>query len=127
MTLGNLSLVNTLPVGQSFLWHRVAHEDGEEFSRAVDRPPRVVCLRQSTSHLFYTAVYPNAADEAKDYREGITRSWLNDYFQLARYPDMEKLYAEWRARDPALFGKVDLERAAGIRVLRQDPWECLVA
>jgi N-glycosylase/DNA lyase len=135
MTLSNLSLQNTLPVGQSFLWHRrplagsQPSEPTEEYSRAIHDPPRVVLLRQSPSQLYYTAVYPQEGDALRDRQEGITGAWLNDYFQLSRYPDLSKLYEEWRERDPKLFGKVELSsgKAVGVRVLRQDPWECLIA
>ncbi|WVQ71674.1 hypothetical protein IAR50_001214 [Cryptococcus sp. DSM 104548] len=125
----NLTLANTLPVGQSFLWHRLhspAH--GEEYSRAIDNPPRVVCLRQSPTHIHYTAVYPDSAAEERDKHMSATTAWLEDYFQLATYPDLDVLYADWRDRDPKLFAPVEFNpRATGVRVLRQDPWECLIA
>ncbi|OCF55669.1 N-glycosylase/DNA lyase [Kwoniella mangroviensis CBS 10435] len=134
LSLKNLTLANSLPVGQSFLWHRHAIASStpgcptEEFSRAVDNPPRVVCLRQSPSHLYYTGVYPNEHDALADLRRGITKDWVNDYFQLKAHPELEKMYDDWRARDPELFGKVEVnKRAVGVRVLRQDPWECLIA
>lgn len=139
----DLTLAHTLPVGQSFVWRRrplpslSSSSDTaaavEEFSRAVDGDgdelARVVCLRQTPEALFYTAVYPDGdagwdADRAK----GTTRAWLEDYFQLGRYPALDPLYAEWGKRDPKLFGKMPLAGGAvGVRVLRQDPWECLVS
>lgn len=136
ISLSNLTLANTLPVGQSFLWHR-DHVDPascsstepsaeEEFSRAVDDPPRVVTLRQTSSHLHYTVTYPNERSKERDLGFQTTRRWLDDYFQLDH--DLEKLYAEWKRLDPFLFGKVNInDRAIGVRLLRQDPWECLVA
>ncbi|OXG53280.1 N-glycosylase/DNA lyase [Cryptococcus neoformans] len=128
----NLSLANTLPVGQAFLWHRLAlpatDPPFEEYSRAVHSPPRVVCLRQSPTHIYYTAVYPPGSAPEPDRSNHFTRQWLEDYFQLVRYPDLETLYLDWRRRDPELFGKVHVnDRATGVRVLRQDPWECLLA
>lgn len=129
ITPSNLTLANTLPVGQSFLWHRHALPEGcgevtEEYSRAIDFPPRVVCLRQSPTHIYYTAIPATPAALTAD----DTRSWLEDYFQLTQYPDLTKLYQAWEERDPALFGKTALNaKAVGVRVLRQDPWECLVA
>ncbi|WWD15943.1 hypothetical protein CI109_100367 [Kwoniella shandongensis] len=130
----NLTLANTLPVGQSFLWHRHSlpsasqSTPSEEFSRAVDDPPRVVCLRQSPSHLYYTAIHCDELAAKIDREKGSTRRWLDDYFQFQAQPDLEALYAEWKVRDPALFGKVEVDgRAIGVRVLRQDPWECLIA
>jgi N-glycosylase/DNA lyase len=130
----NLTLANTLPVGQSFLWHRRAlpeagpSEPQEEFSRVIDDPPRVILLRQTPSEIHYTAIHPDPAATREDLAIDRSREWLEDYFQLSRYPDLESLYKDWRERDPGLFGKTELDsRAVGVRVLRQDPWECLVA
>ena len=132
----NVTLANTLPVGQAFLWHRQPIEEHaglstdcfEEFSRAVDDPPRVVCLRQTAKELFFTALYPDEKDAALDNNRNVTREWLKDYFQLERYPRSEQLYEEWRLRNPELFRRIDSYTGAqGIRVLRQDPWECLIA
>jgi len=132
ITLSNLTLANTLPVGQSFLWHRHpipeagTSEASEEFSRAVDNPPRVVRLRQTSTHLQYSAVYPNVSSEEQDKALSATSNWIRDYFQLDY--DLDNLYKEWTARDPNLFGKIDVSgKAVGVRLLRQDPWECLVA
>ncbi|BEJ10472.1 hypothetical protein CcaverHIS641_0705070 [Cutaneotrichosporon cavernicola] len=80
----------------------------EEYSRAVDNPPRVVCLRQSPTSLYFTAIHPTPEASEADRVSGLTLNWLVDYFQLARYPDLEALYSDWRARDPTFFGKVDL-------------------
>ncbi|WRT67162.1 uncharacterized protein IL334_004128 [Kwoniella shivajii] len=124
LSLKNLTLVNTLPVGQSFLWHRHA----EEFSRAVDDPPRVVCLRQLQDRLYYAAIHLTNDAARLDKEGGLTHRWIQEYFQLDKYPDLETMYADWRLRDPELFGKVEVnERAVGVRVVRQDPWECLIA
>lgn len=128
----NLSLANTLPVGQAFLWHRLplpaTAPPFEEYSRAIHSPPRVVCLRQSPTHIYYTAVYPPGSVPEPDPSFHLTRQWLEDYFQLVKYPDLETMYLDWRRRDPELFGKVHVnDRATGVRVLRQDPWECLLA
>lgn len=132
-TPANLTLANTLPVGQSFLWHRHALSTAgpspiEEYSRALHSPPRVVCLRQSPSHLYYTAIHPIEEGVRADLAEGTTKRWLEDYFHLSAYPDLVKMYTDWRERDPGLFGKTELDEGAiGVRVLRQDPWECLIA
>lgn len=128
----NLTLANTLPVGQSFLWHRHQLEDAaevtEEFSRAVDNPPRVVCLRQSPTHIYYASIQAVQETPQSLQTSDVTRIWLEDYFQLARYPDLSKLYSVWIDRDPVLFGKTELNaEAVGVRVLRQDPLECLIA
>ncbi|KAK0543771.1 8-oxoguanine glycosylase ogg1 [Tilletia horrida] len=52
-----------------------------------------------------------------------TAAWLSDYLSL-RVP-VAKLMTEWSARDP-IFAKHS-PRFTGLRMLRQDPWECLCA
>lgn len=164
----NLTLANTLPIGQSFLWHRhqlvpdtplqpipgpscpnrpstppksePIHADErptEEFSRTILDPPRVVCLRQTSSRVYYTAIHHDSSQDATDVKEGRTKRWLMDYFHLDRYPDLEGMYADWKSRDPGMFGRLDVDydglalgqggRARGVRLLRQDSWECLIA
>ncbi|KAJ7632708.1 DNA glycosylase [Roridomyces roridus] len=56
-------------------------------------------------------------------RNAETLVWLNDYFQLE--VDLEKLYLDWAARDK-VFSSIET-RFAGIRMLRQDPWENLIS
>ena len=83
-------------------------------------------------------------------RQEIDLRWIRDYFNLDRVPNLPGLYASWIDRDPLLFGKTlgaeeadrilamhrgdrshspasGSQRGRGIRVLQQDPWECLVA
>ena len=123
LSRANLNILNTLPVGQSFLWHRKTLQDGtDEFSRAIDHPSRVIFLRQTPTDLWYTTVSPGLSQSDR-----LDLQWLNDYFRLGPHPNLEPLYKDWRQRDPGLFGTVDTTRAQGVRVLRQDPWECLVA
>jgi N-glycosylase/DNA lyase len=187
----DLDLANVLPVGQSFLWHRhqltisstgaaydgegvstIKSEDGtkeaghgvyEEFSRAIDNPPRVILLRQSAAEevIYYTSVRPDASDLAEvkpvngeqssvvDEGSRADQRWLHDYFNLDRVPDLPSLYVSWIRDDPDLFGRtlgqeeservlglrngdrrgdvVEHMTGRGIRVLEQDPWECLIA
>ncbi|KIY43576.1 DNA glycosylase, partial [Fistulina hepatica ATCC 64428] len=85
---------------------------------------RVICLRQSSSTLYYRALYPphiSSADTiAKDAQ---TLSWIRDYFQLD--VDVEYLYRQWAEKDP-VFKRLGV-RFSGIRILRQDPWENLIS
>ena len=121
VTPTNLTLSNTLPVGQSFLWH---HHDGT-YSRAISNPPRVIFLRQTETELHYSSIHPTPSLTEDDSKTGLTRKWIEDYFQL-QY-DLPTLYSTWRDRDPGLFAKTELDkRAIGVRVLRQDPFECLI-
>jgi N-glycosylase/DNA lyase len=86
----------------------------------------VIRLRQTPTQLQYSVIYPNTQSEELDKAQTATRAWINDYFQLDH--DLDALYREWSRRDPDLFGKIDISgKAVGVRLLRQDPWECLVA
>jgi N-glycosylase/DNA lyase len=57
--------------------------------------------------------------EEKDVVKGV----LRDYFRLDM--DVTKLYSEWEGRD-IVFKKLS-KPTGGIRVLRVDPWECLLS
>jgi N-glycosylase/DNA lyase len=103
---------------------------------------RVVCLRQDEMALFYRSVFPvsdesartsTAKPEVKDEPENAnicvdkdeeTLEWLKDYFQLE--VDLIKLYSKWAERD-VVFRDTVKDRFAGIRILRQDPWENVVS
>ncbi|KAI5835056.1 DNA glycosylase [Schizophyllum commune Tattone D] len=127
-----LSLAAVLKCGQSFRWS-VLELPSDSAAPACHLPheyrlclkDRVVCLRQSTEHLFYRSVFPQATptDTASKLKDAETLLWLRDYFQLD--VDLVKLYREWAERDPVFLKLQD--RFSGIRMLRQDPWENLVS
>ena len=127
-----LSLAAVLKCGQSFRWS-VLELPSDSAAPACHLPheyrlclkDRVVCLRQSTEHLFYRSVFPQATltDTASKLKDAETLLWLRDYFQLD--VDLMKLYREWAERDQVFLKLQD--RFAGIRMLRQDPWENLVS
>ena len=133
LPLAQLSLAAVLQCGQSFRWNVFALPSSKETSE-VPQPQfeyrfclrdRVVCLQQSADTLFYRATFPTPApsplEEAK--RETETLTWLQDYFQLD--VDLLKLYEEWGNADP-VFKRLK-GRFEGIRMLRQDPFECLLS
>ncbi|CAE6500251.1 unnamed protein product [Rhizoctonia solani] len=142
LPVAQLNLKTVLKCGQSFRWTMVPLDHTEQGltkigpkteAKAHDMPTeewrltledRVVCLRQTTTELFYRAHFPveSALGPPSD-REDSTLLWLKDYFQLDI--DLEALYADWGKRDP-IFQKV-APRFVGIRILRQDPWENLVS
>lgn len=108
---------------------------------------RVVCLRQDSEALYYRSVFPETKDTSVKHlgvsiegregenakvdgeridieREEETLAFLKDYFQLD--VDLVRLYSDWAERDPVFRNSVK-ERFAGIRMLRQDPWENVVS
>lgn len=144
-----LCLSAVLKCGQSFRWK--AHLANETFSDKSDSEKfdvpnndlfkfeyrfcvkdRVVCLRQSSDTLFYKALFPDEVNNASSSTDSASReaardqetlAFIRDYFQLDI--DLKLLYDDWKRRDP-VFRKVQ-DRFAGIRMLKQDPWECLVS
>lgn len=146
---------STLPVGQTFLWHRqpvpsssltdysrfeetpfikqedpspVEQEPTEEWSRAVRDPPRVLYLRQSPTKIYYTSITTTSTASTVS----ADKAYLLDLFNsdiTAPHGTLTDVYAAWAEQDPALFGKAwgRGEVPRGVRVLRQDPWECLIS
>jgi len=110
-----LSLSTTLRCGQAFRWR--ASADGE-WSMALSG--RVLSLRQDADAVHFRALFPpDAPSSAIDDTPALVAHYLN----LA--PNLVCLYAQWAAAD-ATFG-ARAPGFPGIRVLRQDPWETLLA
>jgi len=95
------SLRHTLESGQFFRWRR----RGEGYE--VSLRDRVVAVRQEGDALRF---------------EGADAETLRRFFALDH--DLPAIH-EALARDPILRGP--LERFRGLRILRQDPWECVAA
>ncbi|KZO97918.1 DNA glycosylase, partial [Calocera viscosa TUFC12733] len=151
LTPAQLKLDTVLRCGQSFLWHvypltaSSATSTLSPPSSSIDPssspteptheyrlclPDRLVCLRQSPSHLFYRAVFPpssssSSSNSLPESEADSTLAWLTSYFQLPI--DLPALYARWSSTDPAFARLSSRPALAGIRVLRQDPWECLLS
>ncbi|KIP09076.1 hypothetical protein PHLGIDRAFT_68089 [Phlebiopsis gigantea 11061_1 CR5-6] len=132
LPLAQLSLATVLQCGQSFRWS-VFPLATDGVGAGPDVPSneyrfclqdRVVCLRQTPDAVWYRSVLPPSSlplDE--DMQEAQTLAWIQDYFQLE--VDLPKLYDEWSTRDP-VFNSLR-HRFSGIRILRQDPFECLLS
>lgn len=89
---------------------------------------RVVLLRQDQHRgfLYHKTLLPSTAESPAMETAAVnieTERWLNDYLNLD--VPLEALYAEWQAKDP-VFARF-ATRFTGLRMLRQDPWECLCA
>ena len=136
LPIAQLSLAAVLRCGQSFRWTSFPLGDTSPSCNAASPShptheyrlclrDRVVCLRQGPDTLFYRSFVQKRATSSSNYQENETETleWLVDYFQLK--VDLIKLYDEWSEKDP-VFANVR-SRFAGIRILRQDPWENLVS
>lgn len=99
------SLANTLDCGQAFRWSRV----GEAWESVVCG--RWVRLREEAG-----SVIAETAEPQVDW------TWLSDSLQL--HVDLPTILATFPP-DPALAEAVTV--CAGLRVLRQEPWECLAS
>ncbi|CUS11010.1 unnamed protein product [Tuber aestivum] len=141
LALSELCLSSVLRCGQSFRQlpatiqreRKKRKKERKEINRWVDRwkssnpgewtcalKGRILTLRQDDSHLHYRAVFPvTAAAPWKD----DTVELIRDYFNLDI--NLTKLYERWSAADAHFLKKA--VRFAGIRMLRQDPWENLVS
>ena len=117
----------TLTMGQAFRWRNPNEPEGglEE----AGRPPRdrwysgvlgeyLIHLRQSGSGVDYRAVALE-----RDADAAAVELLLWDYFRLD--DDVASIYAQFRSSDAHLAKLAD--DYGGMRLLRQDPWECTVA
>ena len=100
-------LVKTLSCGQGHRW--LPRNDGW-YEGVVDT--ELITIRQTASEIEFFGASDRAA----------MKKWLHRHFRLD--DDVEAIYAELAQRDSVLAGL--LERYSGIRVMRVDPWECLV-
>jgi hypothetical protein len=102
----------------------------EEWFRAIPNPSRIILLRQTPTKIYYTSnpTSPSSPITPPD----ADRAYLLDLFNIdvtARHGSLADVYAIWAAADPLLFGKAWRAEGVprGVRVLRQDPWECLLS
>ena len=117
----------TLEMGQAFRWRRLP-ASGERPGDG-DRPPDqtwysgvlgeyLIHLRQCGSRVEYRATALNAVAD-----ETAVEILLRDYFRLG--DDVPAIYADFASGDVHLARLV--EKYGGMRLLRQDPWECTAA
>lgn len=139
LPISQLSLPAVLKCGQSFRWaaYPLLPPEDAVTVPAVLEPTheyrfclkdRVVCLQQSPDSLFYRSIFKNTHETASsstdvENKEAETVAFIRDYFQLDT--DLLALYDEWSASDPVF--RSLRGRFSGIRMLRQDPWECLIS
>ena len=109
---GPFDLVSTMECGQAFRWHQVVSPDlGDHFEGVIHG--NLVRAKQTDDSLLFTCE-PDPPSTFKPI--------LEDYLGLNH--DLESIYADLSSDSvlSPLFRKY-----AGLRVLRQEPWECLVS
>lgn len=111
-----LRLDATLANGQAFGWSRVGSDAAD-----ATRPwvgvvgKRVILLKEDEAHVDFCC--PSAPKESPD----TLREELRDFFQLET--PLADLYARWRSADERTSAVLDA--LPGLRILRQEPTECL--
>ncbi|KAI5798798.1 DNA glycosylase [Geopyxis carbonaria] len=108
-----LCLSTVLRCGQSFRWKS---SGTEEWSCALNG--RILSLKQDHTHLHYRAIFPASAPPKDD-----TLALVRDYLSLSI--NLSSLYKDWSQRDLNFSRKAP--SFAGVRMLRQDPWENVVS
>lgn len=91
---------------------------------------RILSLRQEESCLHYRTTWPQTSSPSNasngilsDHeRHRDTEMLLKDYLNLS--PNVKSLYEQWSSVDANF--KRRAPNFAGVRILRQDPWEALV-
>jgi len=110
LSAGELKLAHTLPTGQAFGWRRA----GDEYHGVLGDAAVAVREHPSTK----CCEWRSALD-----READARRRLDDYFRTST--SFEGLYAGWSASDERFAAVAPAVR--GVRILRQDPFECLIS
>jgi N-glycosylase/DNA lyase len=146
VTLAELCIDTTLRCGQSFRWKKL--RDNEWFARMLDSQEkglimdrscalhgRILSLKQDSTHLHYRSIrpaltYPLSPPSSATpsiveapTEEEETEALLKHYLNLD--PDLTALYEQWSSVDSNF--KKRAPKFTGVRILKQDAWEALVA
>ena len=109
---GPMALAETLESGQAFRWRKISDDErGDHYEGVVFG--NLVRIMQAEDRILF--------ESAPDSESSI-KPLLEDYLGLNH--DLESIYADisW---DRQIASAIDAY--PGMRILRQDPWECLVA
>ena len=109
---GPLALAETLESGQAFRWRKIECEESETHYEGVIFGNLVRVKQVNGKVIFHSEPDPESA----------MMPILEDYLGLNH--DLESIYAEigWDEHIGS-----SIEEYPGMRILRQDPWECLIA
>ena len=109
---GPMALVETLESGQAFRWRKVSDDERGDHYEGVVFGNLVRIMQVGDEILF-----ESAPDD-----ESSVKPLLEDYLGLNH--DLESIYADIRWDGQIA---IAIDEYPGMRILRQDPWECLVA
>ncbi|KAK2765505.1 8-oxoguanine glycosylase ogg1 [Arachnomyces sp. PD_36] len=131
ISLTELCINTTLRCGQSFRWQR---SENDEWRCVLHG--RILSLRQDDTHLHYRTYTPSSSKQSlpaitsstppamkQEELNDDTEALIKSYFNLDS--NLSELYEQWSAADPNF--KKKAPRFTGVRILRQDAWEALVA
>jgi len=111
--LSELRLEATLANGQAFNWASLGGEAGGPWVGVVGA--QVIMLKETEADIEFCC--PSAPEQSPE----TLRADLSDHFQLGT--PLGELYTHWRSADARTSAVLDA--LPGLRVLRQEPTECL--
>jgi len=115
-------LAKVLRCGQTFRWHNIndvwtfGHHD------------RIILLKQDEQNIHYSQIMACGSDDNYSQVSGETLQFINDYFNLSI--NLNSLYTHWSSQHKTYMKMTKyspFDEFKGIRILRQDPWECLIS
>lgn len=116
-----LRLEMTLLCGQVFLWKkRVSAAQTTSYLGIINS--QIFELQETTEQVMYRM----HQDAEKPHDEHAAHLVLQNYFHLQTGPSLATIYKEFAAKDPIFFGAI-CSFFPGVRVIRQDPFECLMS
>lgn len=111
---GPFNLAKTIECGQMFRWQRLQHADiGEHYEIVIYG--NVVHVGQVDSEI----VFSSAPVPSKDFRPRLEHCLALDH-------DLEQIYSALGS-DPDGVMPCLIDRHHGLRIMRQEPWECLAS
>ena len=106
----------TFSMGQCFNWHRL-NNDGSCWVGIIGRYPVAILEKETTSYFCRLDDFSIYEDDK------MSLALVREYLQLdTKMQDLARSWIEQCVRM-----KVVYEVLGGIRILRQDPWECLIS
>lgn len=118
-----ICLAKVLRCGQTFRWKNI----NDVWSFALK--DRVVLLKQDDENIHYSHILGDNVNQINNNKTSEeTLTFLNDYFNLST--NLQLLYDYWINQHEIWTKPVKYSpftEFKGIRIVRQDPWECLIS